>query len=287
MMNKNKTVRPSPRPSPIAGTWYSANPNELHRTINNYINQAANPELPGEVVALVAPHAGYAYSGAVAGHAFKTVKGRGYDSVCVISPLHQYHSQALLTSAHSAYATPLGEIPLDTANLEKINEKLEAVTGSGLTPITHDQEHSLEIELPFLQLALDGDFALIPIMMRDQSRQVAKALGAALAEVLNPETCLLVASSDLSHFYAETEAHQLDQKVLDALQDFSPDGLFDLKDQGQGQACGLAPMAAVMWASAQHGATDVTLLKYDTSASTTGDRNSVVGYAAAAITRPD
>lgn len=279
--------RPSPRPSPIAGTWYSANPKELRRTVNSYIDQAANPELPSDVVALVAPHAGYVYSGSVAGHAFKTVKGRSYECVCVISPLHQYHPQPLLTSAHTAYATPLGEIPLDTANIERINEKLKAVTGSGLTPIARDQEHSLEIELPFLQCALQGDFALIPIMMRDQSRQVAKALGEVLGEVLNPQTCLLVASSDLSHFYSETEANQLDQKVLDALQDFSPDGLFDLKDRGQGQACGLAPMAAVMWASAQHGATDVTLLKYDTSASTTGDRTSVVGYAAAAITRPD
>ena len=155
-----------------------------------------------------------------------------------------------------------------------------------MTPVSHDQEHALEIELPFLQVALDGDFSLIPIMLRDQSRQVAIALGEVLADVLDPGTCLIVASSDLSHFYPQAEANQLDNRVLDALVNFSPEGLFDLKDQGQGQACGLSPIAAALWASAAWGATDVTLLKYDTSASTTGDTSSVVGYGAAAITRP-
>jgi len=287
MMNEINSVRPSARPSPIAGTWYSANPGQLRRTVNAYMDQAANPELPGDVIALVAPHAGYIYSGSVAGHAFKTVKGHSYDCVCVISPMHQYYPQPLLTSAHSAYETPLGEIPMATAELARINERLEEKIGQGLTPVPHDQEHSLEIELPFLQCALDGAFTLIPIMMRDQSRQVAKALGEVLAEVLNPDTCLMVASSDLSHFYSETEANRLDNQVLGALENFSPDRLFDLKDHGKGQACGLAPIASVLWAAAIHGATDVTLLKYDTSASTTGDRSSVVGYAAAAITRPD
>jgi len=95
----------------------------------------------------------------------------------------------------------------------------------------------------------------------------------------------LVASSDLSHFYAEDRANQLDERVLKALTDFSPEALFDLKQRGEGQACGLAPMAAVLWASQQMGADKVTLLKYDTSASATGDRSSVVGYGAAAITR--
>lgn len=269
------------RPSPIAGTWYSANPSQLRRTVEAHIADAKNPDLPGEVIALVAPHAGYIYSGSVAGHAFKTVKGRAYACVCVISPMHQYHPQPLLTSAHSAYDTPLGEIPLATAELALINERLEEKIGLGLTPVAHDQEHSLEIELPFLQSALDGDFTLIPIMMRDQSRQVTKALGEVLADVLNPETCLMVASSDLSHFYAETEANQLDNQVLGALESFSPDGLFDLKDHGQGQACGLAPIAAVLWAAAIHGATDVTLLKYDTSAATTGDTASVMACTAA------
>jgi AmmeMemoRadiSam system protein B len=123
-------------------------------------------------------------------------------------------------------------------------------------------------------------------MLRDQIRQTSKALGEVLADTLKGTSCLMVASSDLSHFLPETKANQLDNLVLSMLDNFSPEGLFDLKDRGQGQACGLGAIAAVLWASKDLGAQDVTLLNYDTSASTTGDASSVVGYAAAAITRP-
>lgn len=274
------------RPSPIAGTWYSSNPEALRETIRQYLDQADLPELPGEIVALVAPHAGYQYSGPVAGYAFKAVLGKSYDIVAVISPMHQYHPQPILTSAHQAYQTPLGKVPLALDKLAQINEALLKKTGLSLTPVANDQEHSLEIELPFLQYALKKGFDLIPIMLRDQTRENAHALGEVLAETLKTDSCLMVASSDLSHFYTETQAHQLDDQVLKALTDFSPEALFELKDQGLGHACGLAPMAAVLWASKALGATDVTLLKYDTSASITGDRSSVVGYGSAAITRP-
>jgi len=282
-MKEKRTVRPSP----IAGTWYSANPNQLRRTVADYIENAEIPPLPGEVVALLAPHAGYIYSGAVAGHAFKTVTGATFDYVCVLSPLHQYYPQPLLTSAHSAYRTPLGEIPLADEIIRQISDRLEEKVGRGLTPISHDREHSLEIELPFLQVALASPFSLVPLMLRDQSRQTAQALGETLAEVLDPDASLLVASSDLSHFQTQSQANQLDMSVLNTLAEFSPQGLFDLRDRGGGQACGLAPMAAVLWACAGLGAQDVTLLKYDTSAATTGDTSSVVGYGAAVITRPN
>jgi hypothetical protein len=134
MMNAKRTVRPSP----IAGTWYSANPSRLKDTVSRYIDDARNPVLPGEVLALVAPHAGYLYSGSVAGHAFKTVQGTSFDHVCVLSPMHQYYPQPLLTSAHQAYRTPLGEIPLADAILTQINTRLKAKSGLSctLSPMT-------------------------------------------------------------------------------------------------------------------------------------------------------
>jgi hypothetical protein len=276
------------RPSPIAGTWYSANPARLQATVEACIENATLPDLPGDVIGLVAPHAGYRYSGPVAGHAFKAVQGQHFDRVVVISPMHQYTPYPILTSAHQAYRTPLGEIPLAEDILEKINAQLTSQADPSLSAIANDQEHSLEIELPFLQVALDGPFELIPIMLRDQTRHLSKALGQILAEVLQEEdgSCLFVASSDLSHFYSESTAHQLDNRILQALADFSPTTLFDLNDSGRGQACGLAPMATVLWACETLGADRVTLLKYDTSAASTGDASSVVGYGAAAITRP-
>ncbi|HEY9122311.1 MAG TPA: AmmeMemoRadiSam system protein B [Brevefilum sp.] len=274
------------RPSPIAGTWYSGDPGQLRKTVDRYIENASNPDLPGEVVAVVAPHAGYRYSGQVAGHAFKAIKGQVYDTVLVISPLHQYHSQPILTSAHTAYQTPLGNIPIARDVLDRIHANLKEKTGVELTQIRNDQEHSLEIELPFLQRAIDGEFGLIPLMLRDQSRFFSESLGELIAETIKDSSCLMVASSDLSHFHPETTANKLDQLVLQAVTDFSPDALFDLKEKGLGQACGLAPIATVLWASLALGADKVTLLSYDTSATTTGDRSSVVGYGAAAITRP-
>jgi len=274
------------RPSPIAGTWYSNDPNTLQQMVDAYIQNAVIPELPGEVVGIVAPHAGYIYSGAVAGHAYQAVVGKTYDFVVVLSPSHQYYPQPILTSAHSMYQTPLGEIPIAAEQIAAINEALVDRMGQAITPIANDREHSLEIELPFLQRALRGPFELIPIMLRDQSRQVSKNLGLVLAEILKDLSVLIVASTDLSHFYPEAAAQRLDQKVLSALADFSPEGLYKLKDTGQGQACGLAAVATTLWAARNIGATRVTVLNYDTSASTTGDRSSVVGYGAAAITRP-
>jgi AmmeMemoRadiSam system protein B len=283
MMTKVNAVRPSP----IAGTWYPGNPDRLRATVATCIDEANPPDLPGEVIGLVSPHAGYRYSGPVAGYAFKTVQGRHFDRVAVISPIHQYYSYPILTSAHQAYRTPLGDIPLAEDILEQINARLSSEVNIPLSAIANDQEHSLEIELPFLQVALDGPFELIPIMLRDQTRRLSKALGQTLAEVLKGDaSCLLVASSDLSHFFPESTAHRLDHRVLDTLAEFSPARLFDLKDSGQGQACGLAPMAAVLWACEGLGADRVTLLNYDTSAASTGDASSVVGYGAAAITRP-
>ena len=274
------------RPSPIAGTWYSADPKQLSSIVNHYLEDAVIPALPGDVIALVSPHAGYQYSGEVAGYAFKTIKGQSFDQVIVISPMHQYTPHPFITTAHDAYHTPLGNLPVARKTISDISRCLKAHIGSDLHPVAFDREHALEIELPFLQCALDGDFDLVPIMLRDQTSKNAKILGRILAEVLENKSCLIVASSDLSHFYKEVIANRLDHNILSALEDFSPEGLFEVNERGEGQACGLAAIATTLWAARALGADKVTLLKYDTSAATTGDRTSVVGYGAAAITRP-
>ena len=284
-LNMMKNIDPI-RPSPIAGSWYSGNPQELAQTIDAYLEAAEPQSLPGGVVGLVAPHAGHIYSGPVAAYAFKTVMGHHYDHVAILSPLHQYDPHPVLTSAHNAYQTPLGVLPINKGAVATVDAAFQARTGLKLTPIANDREHSLEIELPFLQRTLSGDYDLIPIMVRDQTRRVAHELGLALAEALDEDSTLLIASSDLSHFYPESQANQLDGLVLKTLAKFSPDALFDLQDQGLGQACGLSPIATVLWTAQQWGADQVTLLDYNTSAAITGDRSSVVGYGAAAITRP-
>jgi hypothetical protein len=273
------------RPSPIAGTWYEGNRDRLAREVDGYLDGASLPALEGDVTALIAPHAGHRYSGPVAGYSFASVRGRTFDLVAVISPFHNFAPQPLLTTVHGAYVTPLGEIPVDRAALTELDVILKSELGFGLAPIARDREHSLEIELPFLQRALAGPFTLLPVMIRAQEPDVARGLGLALAQVLKTKNALLVASTDLSHFYDQATADKLDAEMLKRFESFSPDAIFQAEYTGKGFACGHAAVAAVLHASRELGADRVTILHHATSGDVTGDYDQVVGYGAAAITK--
>jgi AmmeMemoRadiSam system protein B len=274
---------PDLRPSPLAGTWYEGKQETLKRSIDAYINEVELPELPGDVVAVIAPHAGHRYSGTVAGYAFATLRGRAPDLVAVISPMHQPYPQPLITSSHDAYSTPLGMIPIEKSAVDELNNALEADLGIRLSPVPRDSEHSLEIELPFLQRALTSEFRLLPVMVRAQEPRISEGLGRALAKVLNDKNYALVASTDLSHFYDQETANKLDAEMLRQIESFSPEGVFEAEQTGKGFACGHAAVAAVLWASRALGADSVRVLNYATSGDVTGDYSGVVGYGAAAI----
>ena len=271
------------RPSSIAGTWYEGRPEILKQSIDAYMDNAKLPELPGEVIAVIAPHAGHRYSGAVAGYAFATLRSRTPDLVAVISPMHHPYPQQLITSSHDGYSTPLGTIPIDKSGIEELDAALQADLGLGLSAVPRDPEHSLEIELPFLQRALASDFKLLPVMVRAQDPRIAQGLGKALASILRDKNYALVASTDLSHFYDQETANKLDREMLRQIEAFSPEGVFEAEHTGKGFACGHAAVAAVLWASKELGADTVKLLHYATSGDVTGDYSGVVGYGAAAI----
>jgi hypothetical protein len=273
------------RPSPIAGTWYEGNPDRLARAVDGYLDAARLPALDGDVVAVISPHAGHRYSGPVAGYAFAPLRARTFDLVAVISPFHNLAHQPLLTTAHSAYATPLGQIPADKESLLALDERLHAELGFGLSPILRDKEHSLEIELPFLQRALAGDFKLLPVMIRAQEPEVARGLGLALAKTLKNKNALLVASTDLSHFYDQKTAQRLDAEMLRRFESFQPEKIFEAEYTGKGFACGHAAVAAVLHAARELGADKVQVLHHATSGDVTGDFEQVVGYGAAVVLR--
>ena len=282
---------PDLRPSPISGTWYEGSPKALQQAIDHYLDSAKLPELPGDVLAVIAPHAGHRYSGAVAGYAFAALRSRALRQaqdnaqklVAVISPMHQPYSQPLITSSHDAYATPLGAISIDKSAVDKLHSALSADLGIGLSPVPRDREHSLEIELPFLQRALASEFKLLPVMVRAQDPHISQGLGRALASVLRDKDFVLVASTDLSHFYDQETAKKLDAEMLRQIESFSPEGVFEAERTGKGYACGHAAVAAVLWASKELGADTVKLLNYATSGDVSGDYSGVVGYGAAAI----
>ena len=267
------------RPSPIAGTWYPANPKSLAASIDGFYAEVNLPEIKGQVLGIIAPHAGHRYSGAVAAHAFATLHGLQPNLVVILSPFHQYDPRPLLTSIHQAYATPLGHIEIDSTALAELQSHLQIP----ITPIANDPEHAIEIELPFLQRIFTHPFKLLPIMLRAQEKDVAKQLGEALASVLHNKNAILVASTDLSHFYDQATAKTLDHEMLKRFESFNPKSIFEAEQTGKGFACGHAAVAAVEWATQTLGANKVQLLKYATSGDITGDYSSVVGYGAAVI----
>jgi AmmeMemoRadiSam system protein B len=275
------------RPSPIAGTWYPGDPEVLAGSVDQML-AVAGPPHPGEVVVgIIAPHAGHRYSGYVAGHAFGRLAGSSPGLVAIVAPFHGLHSAPLLTTAHAAYQTPLGEVPVDAVVLARFEDHLRTTLGLGVTRLARDGEHSLEIELPFLQRVLARPFRLLPLMLRDQSRAVAEAVGRALAECMQGETPLLIASSDLSHYRPASEARMLDQTLLHRIESFDPAGVLSAEDEGVGYACGKGAIAAVLWAAQLLGATKARVVHYANSGEITGDRSAVVGYGAAVLTRPD
>ena len=271
------------RPSPISGLWYEGNPQLLAKNIDGFLDDAKLPEINGKVVAVMSPHAGHVYSGAVAGYAFAAVRGQSPDIVVVIGPMHHPYSGSILVSNHDAYSTPLGNIPINLKSIKELDAILTTDFNTKLTLIEKDKEHSVEIVLPFLQRALRGNWSLVPLMVREQTPQISESLGKALARILKGKNFLLVASTDLSHFYDESSATELDEEMLKQVASFSPAGIFNAERKGTGFACGLGALAAVLIASRELGADKVQILKHATSGKITGDYERVVGYGAAVV----
>ena len=272
-----------PRPSPIAGQWYPGNAHTLASSVDDYINQARLPAIEGQVIAVMAPHAGHVYSGPVAGYAFAALRGLQPDLVAVISPSHHPYPQELLTTSHDAYVTPLGSVPVDREAVQALDAALQKELGFGLSAIQRDREHSLEIELPFLQRVLPEGFRLLPVMVRDLAVRTVHTLGTQLAAVLQGRNAVLVASTDLSHFYTQELAKRLDSEVLRRVEAFDPQGVLDAEEEGVGFACGRGALASVLWAARALGADTVKVLHHATSGDVTGDYDQVVGYGAAVV----
>lgn len=275
------------RKASAAGSFYPANPGELTKTIAGFFAEVKKLPIDGNPCALIAPHAGYPYSGRVAAKAYKLLEGLEFDTVVVVSPSHTVFFKGASIYPGDAYMTPLGKVEIDKELVERMVGMNPAVHVSDTGHATGSTrgEHSLEVHLPFLQIVL-GQFKLIPIVMGDQEEDTVAGLASVLASALSGKRALMVASTDLSHFHSEKTARQLDATVQKAIEQFDPELLMDTLESGEGEACGGGPVAAVMTASKRLGATSVQIIDYTTSAETTGDFDSVVGYLSAAILRP-
>jgi MEMO1 family protein len=289
---KQETKKMEIRHSSLDSQWYAASsPAELRALVERFMSQAKDVPVPGTIIGIVSPHAGYRYSGPVAGYSYRKVQGKHYDTVVVVAPNHA-DSQLRFSSVFNggAYETPLGSAPVDTETAAAIagfdpNDTVK-FSGMGHRSQSGDRsEHSLEIQLPFLQVAL-GSFKLVPIVMGDQSEESCEALAKAIAAGVKGKNFLLVASSDMSHFFTSDEARKLDDRVRKYIEAYDPSGLVSDRKVEQSRVCGAGPIAAVMMAARQLGATKATVLRMANSGDETGDTHSVVGYLAAALTAP-
>jgi AmmeMemoRadiSam system protein B len=265
----------------LAGTWYPGDGNELRRTIQGYLSRVREPKPEGAPRGLIVPHAGYMYSGQVAAHAYRFLQGTGFTRVVLIGPSHRHRFRGVSVDLHAGYRTPLGTVPVDQDFAGKLLD--EEGTRVRSVPQAHSQEHSLEIQVPFLQVVLK-DFRIVPLVMGEQDFQTCSGLAGTLSRLLqgDPKT-LVLASTDLSHFHGDAEAKKLDREFIRNVLEYNPQGLADSLFNGACEACGGGPTIAVMMAARQLGADRAEVLQYATSGDVTGDRSRVVGYLSAVL----
>ena len=277
---------PTVRVAGVAGSFYPAEPKTLSAMIDDLVARASLPEIKDPILAVVAPHAGYPFSGPVAAYTYAALKGRKFSRVVVIAPSHFEAFDFTSVYEGDGYATPLGTIPVDktfTQQLARMSGTIQ-LSSRGHLATAEGSEHALEVELPFLQRVL-GNFQLVPVVMGDQSYESSRALGVALAKLIHGDDTLIVASSDLSHYHPYDEAVKIDHKTLNALEQwdyFSMSMNFQTRNW---EACGGAPIIAAMIAAERMGANHAYLLKYANSGDTAGDHTRVVGYAAVALVK--
>ncbi len=270
------------RPAAVAGAFYPADPKELTQMIDDLLAKATPPPVDGEILAAVAPHAGYPYSGPVAAWTYAALRGHKYSHVVVIAPSHYVGFDFTSVYDGDAYTTPLGQVPVDkefARRLAKMSSTIQ-LSDKGHQATRDAPEHSVEVELPWLQTVL-GNFELVPIVMGDQSYESSRALGVALARMLrNDHDTLVLASSDLSHYHIYDDAETIDHKTLHALEAWDYLSMSRNFETRVWEACGGAPIVAAMIYAERMGANRAEVLKYANSGDVTSDHSRVVGYSA-------
>ena len=266
------------RKAAVAGSWYPGTSDRLGAEVDHHLALAA-PDWEGDVTAVIAPHAGLRYSGPVAACAYKTLRGRRYEVAVLVGPSHHVGFDGVAICLRGAFETPLGMVPIAESFAVAI---ARAATCVSEHPTAHVREHSLEMQLPFLQRVLP-EAPIVPLVMGYQTRETVGDLAQALSTALSGRTALLVASTDLSHYYDAATAARLDGRVMDHVRVFDAEGLQDTLAAFPQHACGGGPAVAVMHAARRLGAQDARVLRYADSGDVSGDKDAVVGYLAAAF----
>jgi hypothetical protein len=260
------------RASAVAGRFYPADPRELARQVDEY-----SPRDATQVRALgcVVPHAGYMYSGHVAGAVYSSIE---IPSRCILlGPRHFPRGQAMAILTEGSFVTPLGEVRIDESLAEELARECPLLREDS---VAHASEHSLEVQLPFLQ-RLRGDFRFVPVVLATDRYGAMEELGHAVARVIASQSdrVLVIASSDMNHYESDAITRVKDQRAIERILALDPRGLYDTVRGEEVSMCGYAATVAMLVALRDLGAKETALIRYATSGDITGEREQVVGYA--------
>jgi len=267
------------RRAAVAGQFYPGEPAELRRTVEQHMERTGVVPAPERVVAVIAPHAGYIFSGPTAGFAFARVQGKQPKRVVLLGCSHRHVIDTASVYPGGVFETPLGEFPID----ESFALAFAEATGAHASTEPHLHEHALEVELPFISVAI-GQVPIVPILFGGRPSKWHAKAGEALAGLVEDDD-LVIASTDLSHYLSEEEANALDRHSLDTVMTQDWQQFADSIASGACSTCGATAITAAMTYALSRNASQWQLLDYSTSAKTSGDYDRVVGYAAISMER--
>jgi AmmeMemoRadiSam system protein B len=284
---KKRRGRLRSRQPAVAGQFYSSDPDELKKEIESCFSHPLGPGTQSSwktihegVVATINPHAGYVYSGPVAAHSFRLISSQPAGLFIIIGPNHYGIGSGVATPQSDEWMTPLGSVSVDVAAARELMKESRMVD---MDDSAHWREHSIEVQVPFLQYTVGSGFKILPISVAMQDMETCVHLGRCIAAFASSRQAMLIASTDMTHYEPHDKAVSKDRKALDLILSFDVEGLYRYIDDADLTMCGYGPVAAVMTASKLLGAKRAELLSYATSGQTGGDTSSVVGYSSVAF----
>lgn len=273
---------PTVRPPAVAGRFYPGRAEALARDLDEYLGpQPVTPQVIESALGCLVPHAGYMYSGGVAGAVYRRLPQR--KTYVILGPNHTGRGAPLASASSGSWMTPLGNVPVDAALAKAIKQACHLVMDDDRA---HANEHSLEVQLPFLQRRV-GAFSFVPIAIGVGGFDALEALGRGLAKAAHssPEPLLVIASSDMNHYESDSVTRVKDRKAIDKILELDPKGLYDVIRNEDISMCGYGPAIAMLTYARELGATQAELIQYATSADACGDRSRVVGYAGIVVSK--
>ena len=265
----------------VAGQFYPGTKEELEGIIGSCIQHKYGPgnqiQENEQIYGIISPHAGYVYSGPTACHSYKAISSKNPELVIILGPNHFGVGKDVATMIDAEWETPLGLVEVDSEAATEITNNSKYIE---IDEFSHSRDHSLEVQIPMLQSMLSNKFKILPIILLDQSLEMAKDVGNAVAQIAKSRNTMIVASSDFTHYEENSFAHSQDKALIEPILEMNVEKFYNVLMEKRVTACGYGAMASVMIACKKLGATKGELLSYTTSGDVMGDTSSVVGYGA-------